>query len=82
MIERPAADMNIGWRNFDRRFINATGITPLDYLQKVKIEMSKKIFETTRKTVSEIMYDVGYKDAKVFRDVFSRMTGLLPQDLS
>ena len=51
-------------------------------IQKVKIEMSKKIFETTRKTVSEIMYDVGYKDAKVFRDVFSRMTGLLPQDLS
>lgn len=77
-IEQLSADLNIGRRNFDRRFIKATGITPLDYLQRVKIEMAKKMFETTRKTVSEVMYDVGYSDAKAFRDVFGRITGLSP----
>lgn len=79
-IEQLAADLNIGRRNFDRRFIKATGLTPLDYLQRVKVEAAKKMFETTRKTVNEIMYDVGYNDTKAFRDVFSRITGLSPLD--
>ena len=77
-VEKLATELNIGRRNFDRRFIKATGFTPLDYLQRVKIEAAKKLFETTRNTVNEIMYEVGYKDAKAFRDVFSRITGLSP----
>jgi transcriptional regulator GlxA family with amidase domain len=77
-IEKLAADLNIGRRNFDRRFIKATGCTPIDYLQRVKIEAAKKMFETSRKTVGEIMYEVGYNDAKAFRDVFNRVTGLSP----
>lgn len=36
------------------------------------------MFETTRKTVNEVMYEVGYNDAKAFRDVFCRVTGLSP----
>lgn len=79
-IEKLATELNIGRRNFDRRFIKATGFTPLDYFQRVKIEAAKKMFETTRKTVNEIMYEVGYNDAKAFRDVFSRVTGLSPLD--
>ncbi len=79
-IEKLSSDLNIGRRNFDRRFIKATGITPLDYLQRVKMEAAKKMFETTRKTVNEIMYEVGYNDAKAFREVFSRVTGLSPVD--
>lgn len=79
-IEKLAAGLNIGRRNFDRRFIKATGLTPLDYLQRVKVEAAKKMFEATRKTVAEVMYDVGYNDVKAFRDVFSRVTGLSPLD--
>lgn len=77
-IEKLSSGLSIGRRNFDRRFIKATGLTPLDYLQRVKIEAAKKMFETTRKTVNEIMYEVGYNDTKAFRDVFSRVTGLSP----
>lgn len=77
-IEKLSAALSIGRRNFDRRFIKATGLTPLDYLQRVKIEAAKKLFETSRKTVNEIMYEVGYNDAKAFRDVFTRVTGLSP----
>ncbi len=77
-IEKLSSDLSIGRRNFDRRFIKATGITPLDYLQRVKMEAAKKMFETTRKTVNEIMYEVGYNDSKAFREVFSRITGLSP----
>lgn len=79
-IEKLSSGLKMGRRNFDRRFIKATGFTPLDYLQRVKMEAAKKMFETTRKTVNEIMYEVGYNDAKAFRDVFSRVTGLSPID--
>ena len=79
-IEKLSSDLSLGRRNFDRRFIKATGFTPLDYLQRVRTEAAKKMFETSRKTVSEIMFEVGYNDAKAFREVFSRVTGLSPLD--
>jgi transcriptional regulator GlxA family with amidase domain len=68
----------VGRRHFDRRFIRATGNTPLEYSQRVKIESAKKAFETTRKNVSEVMYEVGYSDTKAFREVFRKITGMSP----
>ena len=65
-------------RNFDRRFIKATGNTPVEYLQRVKIESAKKAFENSRKNVNEVMYEVGYSDVKAFREVFRRVTGMSP----
>lgn len=79
-IEILADKFNVGRRNFDRRFVKATGITPLDYLQRVRIEAARTSLENTRKTVNEVMYDVGYSDTKAFRDVFSRVTGMSPLD--
>lgn len=70
----------LGRRNFDRRFIKATGNTPVEYLQRIKIESAKKALETTRMTVNEVMYDAGYADVKAFRDVFRRFTGISPVD--
>jgi transcriptional regulator GlxA family with amidase domain len=77
-IEELCAMFAVGRRNFDRRFVRATGNTPLEYSQRVKIEAAKKAFETTRKTVNEVMYDVGYSDTKSFREVFRKITGLSP----
>lgn len=79
-IEKLSANLAVGRRNFDRRFIKSTGLSPLDYLQRVRIEVAKKLFENSRKTVNEVMYDVGYNDTKAFREVFSRVTGLSPID--
>ncbi|HWB90864.1 MAG TPA: helix-turn-helix domain-containing protein [Puia sp.] len=77
-FERLSSRFSVGRRNFDRRFIKATGNTPLEYAQRVKIESAKKALETTRKTISEIMYDVGYSDVKAFREVFKKITGMSP----
>jgi YesN/AraC family two-component response regulator len=44
----------------------------------VKIEAAKKSFESSRKNVNEIMYDVGYSDIKAFRTTFKKITGLSP----
>src|SRR5438045_5735685 len=77
-IDEISSRITIGRRNFDRRFIKATGNTPLEYSQRVKIESAKKAFETTRKTINEVMYEVGYSDVKAFREVFRKVTGVSP----
>jgi transcriptional regulator GlxA family with amidase domain len=77
-VEHLSSRFAVGRRNFDRRFIKATGNTPVEYSQRVKIESAKKAFETSRKTVNEVMYEVGYSDVKAFREVFRKITGLSP----
>ena len=77
-IEDLSDKFNIGRRTFERRFKKATKNTVLEYIQRVKIEAAKRSFETSRKNISEVMYDVGYTDTKAFRDVFKKITGLTP----
>jgi len=77
-IETLSLQFNISRRNFDRRFIKATGNTPIEYAQRVKVESAKKAFETNRKTIAEVMYEVGYTDVKAFREVFRKYTGISP----
>ncbi|HVI45072.1 MAG TPA: helix-turn-helix domain-containing protein [Chitinophaga sp.] len=79
-FEKLASDLAVSRRNFDRRFIKATGNTPVEYLQRVKVEAAKKELERGRKTVYEVMSEVGYSDDKAFREVFKRITGLSPLD--
>ncbi|HEY0046511.1 MAG TPA: helix-turn-helix domain-containing protein [Flavobacterium sp.] len=68
----------LGRRSFERRFKKSTGNSVIEYIQRVKIEAAKKQLETGRKTISEVMYDVGYTDAKAFRDLFKRISGMTP----
>jgi len=77
-VEHLSTRFAVGRRNFDRRFIKATGNTPVEYSQRVKIESAKKAFETSRKNINEVMYDVGYSDVKAFREVFRKITGMSP----
>lgn len=77
-IQELSSKFNVGRRNFDRRFIKATGNTPIEYSQRVKIESAKKSFESNRKTIHEVMYEVGYSDVKAFREVFRKITGMSP----
>ena len=77
-IEHLSSKFAVGRRTFDRRFIKATGNTPIEYTQRVKIESAKKALETSRKNINEVMYEVGYSDVKAFREVFRKVTGMSP----
>jgi len=79
-FEALASKLATSRRNFDRRFIKATGNTPVEYLQRVKVEMAKSTLEKGRKSIFEVMSEVGYSDDKAFREVFKKITGLSPLD--
>ena len=65
-------------RTFERRFTKATYLTVAEYVQRVKIETAKKLLESGRKSIADVMLDVGYADTQAFREAFKRITDMTP----
>lgn len=65
-------------RTFKRRFTDVTGLTPLAYVQRLRIEDAKRRLERTDASIDEISWQVGYEDPAFFRRLFKRTTGLAP----
>ena len=65
-------------RTFKRRFVAATGLTPIGYVQRLRIEDAKRRLERTDASVDEISWRVGYEDPAFFRRLFKRTTGVAP----
>ncbi|MCH7412488.1 helix-turn-helix domain-containing protein [Belliella sp. R4-6] len=79
-VDELCSKFNMVRRTMERRFKQATSNTLVEYIQRVRVEAAKRDLEKTRKTVSEVMYDVGYADSKSFRDVFKKYSGISPVD--
>jgi len=77
-VDQLADILALSRHSLERRFKQATSNTIIEYIQRVKIEAAKKDFESSRKNINEVMYDVGYTDTKGFRTVFKKVTGLSP----
>ncbi|MBI1768106.1 MAG: helix-turn-helix domain-containing protein [Bacteroidetes bacterium] len=80
VVELIADKFNLTRRTFERRFKKATRNTVIEYIQRVKVEATKKQLEIGRKSVNEIMYAVGYSDIQTYREVFKKITGMTPTE--
>lgn len=65
-------------RSFNRRFFRATGQSPMDYVQSLRLEEAKQVLETTDLPIEAIAHDVGYEDSSSFSRLFRRKTGITP----
>jgi transcriptional regulator GlxA family with amidase domain len=65
-------------RTFKRRFVGATGLAPIDYVQRLRVEDAKRRLERTDAPIDEISWRVGYEDPAFFRRLFKRTTGMAP----
>lgn len=77
-VERMTERSGLGGRTFARRFRAATGYTPMDYVQALRIEEAKQELERDQRSIEEIAAAVGYEDASSFRRVFKKRVGLTP----
>ncbi len=81
-VSNPVDEMikrsKLAQRTFKRRFVSATGLTPIAYVQRLRVEDAKRRLERTDAPVDEISWHVGYEDAAFFRRLFKRTTGLAP----
>lgn len=77
-VEEMIKRSKLAERTFKRRFTVATGVAPIAYVQRLRIEDAKRRLERTDAPVDEISWRVGYEDAAFFRRLFKRTTGLAP----
>jgi len=73
-----AARANLSERTFLRRFCKATGLTPKEYVQHLRVAKARESLEFSKLSVNEIAWMVGYEDAGSFRKIFHRVMGLTP----
>jgi transcriptional regulator GlxA family with amidase domain len=78
-IEELIIDVPASRRNLVRRFKLVTGITPIEYLQKTRIEAAKQLLEQSRHSILEVMLESGYNDLKTFRTLFKKTVGMTPK---
>jgi transcriptional regulator GlxA family with amidase domain len=77
-VEEMIRRSKLAERTFKRRFAGATGLTPIAYVQRLRIEDAKRRLERTDAAIDEISWRVGYEDPAFFRRLFKRTTGLAP----
>ncbi|MGK2858139.1 MAG: GlxA family transcriptional regulator [Thermoanaerobaculia bacterium] len=65
-------------RSFKRRFQQATGMSPLEYVHTLRLEEAKQMLEGSDRPVEEIAFEVGYEDAGFFARLFRRHVNLTP----
>jgi len=78
-VDELAAHASVSTRTLDRRFKTATGETPRGYLRRIRIEVAKRLLETSIDPVDHIRARVGYADPTAFRRAFTQATGLGPR---
>lgn len=67
-------------RNFNRRFRQATGITPLQYLQEQRYQEAKDLLKNSDLNIGEIAFRIGYLDVSYFTKQFKKRSGVTPKD--
>lgn len=77
-ITQLAAYANLGERTLLRRFRDATGLTPTEYCQALRVGKACELLELTNRSIEHIAWTVGYRDTGAFRRLFSKITGLAP----
>ncbi len=78
ILSEVAKTFEMSVRSFNRRFKNATGNTPLHYLQGIRIETAKDLLKTSNLTLNEVAEQVGYQDLTHFNRLFKRLLNTSP----
>lgn len=79
-IEEMIKDIPASRRNIVRRFKQVTGITPIEYLQHIRVAAAKKLLEQTTEQMTAVIYKSGYNDPKAFRKIFRKTVGMTPTE--
>ncbi len=78
-LEELARAASTSPRTLARRVHAGLGMSPLAFVQRVRVHHAAHLLETTRESVEAIAARVGYADAAAFRRVFRRHLGESPR---
>ena len=75
-----AEKFGMSTRTFNRRFKNATGKTPSNYLQEIRTRVAKDLLQTTNLSIQEIALQVGYSDISHLSALFKKFLNTTPSE--
>ncbi len=79
-IQALARRFGINPRSLNRRFRQATGKPPLQYLQEIRINQARELLKHSNLGIAEIAYAVGYQDVSYFTGLFRRTAKVTPNE--
>ena len=79
-VEQMAEQSGLAATTFNRRFKQATGYSPIQYLQHLRVEKARGLLEGSDVPIEAISWDVGYEEVAAFRRIFKRLTTMSPGD--
>lgn len=77
-MSRLSKKFELSQRSLNRRFKQATGLSPVQYLQEIRLEKAKELLKTSNIAIAEVAYNVGYPDSAYFSALFKRVISLSP----
>ncbi|MCB1669535.1 MAG: helix-turn-helix domain-containing protein [Gammaproteobacteria bacterium] len=75
-----AAHFKLSVRSLNRRFKSATGQTPLQYVQEIRVNQAKQLLKQSNLTIAEVSFKTGYQDSSHFSSLFRKVTGIAPAE--
>jgi transcriptional regulator GlxA family with amidase domain len=78
-VERMTEQSGLATRSFKRRFRDATGHSPISYVQHLRIQHAKRMLARTQQSVEDVAWGVGYEDPSAFHRLFKRITRVTPR---
>ena len=73
-----AAHLELTPRTLNRRFRQATGLSPQAYLQGLRINLAKELLKHSNLGIAEISWQLGLQDASYFSPLFRRHCSMSP----
>ena len=73
-----AAHLKLSQRTLNRRFKQATGVSPQAYLQRLRIAAAKDLLRQSNLSIGEIAWQLGLQDASYFSQLFRQHSGMSP----
>ncbi|MFM0241047.1 GlxA family transcriptional regulator [Paraburkholderia phytofirmans] len=65
-------------RNFARVFVQETGVTPHEFVERARVDAARKLLESSGAALKAIAYDCGFGTADRMRIVFTKRIGATP----
>ena len=77
-VESLATRLHMSRRNFARTFRKATGTTPARWVERVRVDVARRIIDQTQAPIEQVAHRAGFGSIHTMRQAFHRVLGLSP----